>query len=70
MIIVHVLPLRSSSIYPLQQVSTQNQGYHIDLNPCSGRLAEDFSLYSTFAGKWKSVIRMLIANFQTLFNLW
>lgn len=51
MIIVHVLPLRSSSIYPLQQVSTQNQGYHIDLNPCSGRLAEDFSLYSTFAGK-------------------
>lgn len=51
MIIVHVLPLRSSSIYPLQQVSKQSQGCHIDHNPCSCRLAEDFSLYSPFAGK-------------------
>lgn len=44
MIIVHVLPLRSSSIYTLQQVSTQSQGCHIDLNSGSCRLAEDFSL--------------------------
>ena len=47
MIIVHVLPLVSSSIYPLQQVSTQSQGCHIDLNPCSCRLAENFSLFCT-----------------------
>lgn len=48
--IVHALPPRSSSIYPLQQVDTQNQRRHIDCNPYSRHLAEDFS-YSPFAGK-------------------